>query len=112
MAPISPLSSRQVPANRCSISSFVRTVFPLIQANGGWLAKAKRFADDAQDLTYSSRRGRRSGRNVAGDPAAHELCRLKRQGGGGGHLPPAQSVRRRVRARARRLRREAGRQQA
>ena len=40
------------------------------------------------------------------------MHRRERQGGGGRHLPAAQSVRRRVRARARRLRREAGRRQA
>ena len=42
----------------------------------------------------------------------HMLGRRQRQGGGGRHLPAAQSVRRRVRARARRLRREAGRLKA
>src|SRR5450631_38186 len=108
MPPISPLSLRQVPASRCYISSFVRTVFPLIQAHGGRLAKAKRFADDAQDLTHSPRRGGGSGDDAARDSATNDFCRLDRQGGGGGHLPAAQFVRRRVRARTRRLRREAG----
>ena len=42
----------------------------------------------------------------------HDRLRLQREGGRGRHLPAAQPVRRRVRARARRLRREAGRRQA
>src|SRR5665647_191145 len=83
LAPISLLSWRQVPANRCSISSLEKTVLPLIQAHGGWLAKAKRFADDdAQDLTHSSRRGGRRGDDAArGTAADHD--RHRRQGGRG-----------------------------
>src|SRR6478672_5866049 len=106
MAPISPLSSLQVPASRCSTSSFERTGFPSIQAHGGQLAKAKRFADNAQDLTYSSWRGGGSSNDAARGSAAHYARGRNRQSGGSGYVPPAQSVWRRVRARARRLRRE------
>src|SRR4029078_902193 len=106
MAPISPLSSLQAPANRCSTSSFERTGFPSIQAHGGRLAKSKRFADDAQDLTHSSWRGGRSGNDAARGSAAHHARGRNCQGGGSGYLPPAQSVRLRVRTRAPPLRRE------
>ena len=100
--------------NRCSTSSSARTVLPSIPAHGGQQAKAKRFADDAQNIPGSSRRGVGCGPDIDGDPAAagDDRFRLQRQGGRCRHLPAAQSVRRRVRARARRLRREAGRRQA
>ena len=68
-------SSRQVPANRCSTSSFERTGSPSIPAHGGQLAKAKRFADDAQDHTHSTRRGGRRGADAARDSAAADLRR-------------------------------------
>ena len=59
-----------------------------------------------------SRRSGRRGGDALRHPAADAAVRLERQGRGRRHLPAAQSVRRRVRARARRLRREAGRRQA
>ena len=43
---------RQSPADRCSTSSSERTVPPSIPAHGGRQAKAKRFADDAQDNSW------------------------------------------------------------
>ena len=61
---------RQVPANRCYTSSSARTGLPSIPAHGGQQAKAKRFADDAQDISDSSRRGGGRGPDVAGDTAA------------------------------------------
>src|SRR5476649_838233 len=41
MTPISRLSSRPVPANRCFILNFVRTGLPLIQAHGGGWRRRK-----------------------------------------------------------------------
>ena len=69
----SPPSLRLVRASRCSMSSFGKTGPPSIQAHGGRLAKAKRFADDAQDLSDSPRRGGRRGLDAARDPAAHDV---------------------------------------
>ena len=96
-------------SNRCSISSSERTGLPSIRPPGGQQPKAKRFADDAQDFPGSPRCGRRRGLDAGGDAAARRGVRRERQGGGRRHLPAAQPVRRRVRAGARRLRREAGR---
>ena len=104
--------SRLVQANRCFTLSFERTGPPSIQAHGGRQAKAKRFADDAQDFTHSPRCGGRRGLDADHDPAPHRVRRFEREGGGGRHLPAAQPVRRRVRAGARRLCGEARRRQA
>ena len=45
---------RRAPTNRCSTSSSARTVLPSIPARGGQQVKAKRFADDAQDILWFS----------------------------------------------------------
>ena len=63
-------TSRRAPTNRCSTSSSARTVLQSIPARGGQQAKAKRFADDAQDISDSSRCGFGRGPDAAGDPAA------------------------------------------
>jgi len=77
---------------------------PIDPTSGGQQTKAKRFADDAQSFPHFPRCGRRCGAHVAGDAATHRITRIERESGGSGHLPAAQSVRRCVRARARRLR--------
>ena len=65
----SPLPSRSAPASRFSTSSSERTGPPSIPARGGPQAKAKRFADDAQDFPGSPRcgggRGADAGRHSA-----------------------------------------------
>src|SRR5262245_50285528 len=94
-APISPLSSRQVPLNRCYTLSLEKTGLPSIQAHGGHLAKSKRFADDAQDVSYSSRSGGRSGTNSVRGPASRDVGWSDGQGRGGRYIPAAESVRRR-----------------
>ena len=47
---------------RCSTSSSARTGHPSIQARGGPQLKARRFADDAQDIPHSPRCGGGRGR--------------------------------------------------
>ena len=74
--------------------------------------KAKRFADDAQDFCDSPQRRNRRGSDAFRDAAARRADGIERARRDLGHLSPAQSVRRCVRAGAQRLCREAGRQQA
>ena len=57
-------------SSRCYTSSSARTVLQSIPARGGRQVKAKRFADDAQDISDSPRCGFGRGPDVAGDPAA------------------------------------------
>ena len=94
------------------MSSSVRTALQSIQAHGGPQMKAKRFADDAQDFCNSPQRRHRCGTDAVRDPASLHADGIERARRDLGHLSPAQSVRRRVRARAQRLCREARRQQA
>ena len=83
-----------------------------IQAHGGPQMKAKRFADDAQDFCNSPQRRHRRGIDAVRDAAPRRADGIERARRDLGHLSPAQSVRRRVRAGAQRLCREARRQQA
>ena len=97
----------------CFTSNFARTGLPSIPARGGPKKKVRRSADDAQDIPGSPRCGGRRGADPVRSAAAGHLRRHERQGGRfRRHLSPSQPVRRRVRARALRLCREAGRQQA
>ena len=64
-------ASCQAPASRCSMSSSEKTGPPSIPAHGGPQAKAKRFADDAQDLSDSPRCGGRRGPDADRHPAAN-----------------------------------------
>ena len=105
-------SRGQLRASPCSMSSSVRTALQSIQAHGGPQMKAKRFADDAQDFCNSPQRRHRRGIDAVRDPAARRPDGIERACRDLGHLSPAQSVRRRVRAGAQRLCREARRQQA
>src|SRR6516165_3873339 len=93
--------------------SSARTGFPSIQARGGPQTKARRFADDhAQNFPDSPRCGGRCSRDANRNPAPHLARWGARASGRRRHLSPAQLVRRRIRARARRLRGKARRQQA
>ena len=62
--------TRVEPTSRCSTSSSARTVLQSIPARGGRQVKAKRFADDAQNIPGSPRRGVGRSPDVDGDPAA------------------------------------------
>ena len=104
--------SRPTRASPCSMSSSVRTALQSIQAHGGPQMKAKRFADDAQDFCNSPQRRHRRGIDAVRDAASRRADGIERACRDLGHLSPAQSVRRRVRAGAQRLCREARRQQA
>ena len=53
-------SGARAPISRCYTSSSARTVLPSIPARGGRQVKAKRFADDAQDISDSPRCGCRA----------------------------------------------------
>src|SRR6202161_1971297 len=76
-------------ASPCSISSSVRTALPLIQAHGGPQMKAKRFADDAQDFSYSPQRRHWRGIDAVRDPATLGDDGIERARRDLGHLSPA-----------------------
>ena len=64
-------------ANPCYMSNSERTGTPSIPAHGGPQLKARRFADDAQDIPHSPRRGGGRGRDADRDPAA--ICSTARR---------------------------------
>src|SRR6266576_1424977 len=108
-----PLPKRAVQTNPYFTWSSARTGFPSIQARGGPQTKARRFADDhAQDFPDSPRCGGRRSRDADRNPTSHHARWGTRTSGCRRYLSPAQSVRRRIRARAGRLRGKARRQQA
>ena len=61
--------TRRIQANLCCMSNSGKTGPPSIQAHGGRQAKAKRFADDAQNFPHSPRCSGRRGLDAASRPS-------------------------------------------